>query len=110
MLRLSLKLPRERTLSRRGKRESSRMKRLVLGLLSLGLLSTQLFAANILITVDELGTGTLVNPVSGTFVFPSSLAADPGPGGLASALTYNMLNPPGLVVGDVILLESPAGL
>jgi len=35
--------------------------------------------------------------------------ADPGPGGLPNALTYNLLGPPALVAGDLILLENPAG-
>lgn len=59
----------------------------------------------ITITVDENGNGTLVNPVNGLFLLPSFVAADPGPGGLAAALTYNLLGPPGLVVGDVLLVE-----
>jgi len=67
--------------------------------------SSNALADNIVLTVDENGHGALVNPVSGTFLLPSSLAQDPGPGGLAGALTYNLLNPPGLVVGDVILTE-----
>ena len=68
--------------------------------------SSNALADNILLTVDENGNGTLVSPfVSGPLVLPSSLAQDPGPGGLAGALTYNLLNPPGLVIGDVILTE-----
>src|SRR4030095_13406744 len=31
----------------------------------------------------------------------------PGPGGNASALTYNLQNPPGLVAGDLFLFEGP---
>ena len=81
------------------------MKKLALGLLSMALLSAQLFGANIVITVDEFGNGNLVNPTSGTFVLSSSLSPDPGSGGLSSALTYNLLNPPGLVAGDLVLLE-----
>ena len=57
----------------------------------------------ILITVDEFGNGTLLNPAS--FTLPFSFLADPGPGGLASVGNYNLLNPPGLVVGDVLLFE-----
>ena len=76
----------------------------LLGLLAFG--ASKASAQNVInITVDENGHGMLVNPVSGTFVLPSSMAADPGPGGLASALTYNLLGPPGLVTGDVVLLE-----
>jgi len=67
--------------------------------------ASNVFADNIVITVDENGHGTLVNPVSGVFILPASMAADPGPGGRPSALTYNLLNPPGLVIGDVVLME-----
>ena len=67
--------------------------------------SSNAFADNIVITVDENGHGQLVNPVSGLFVLPASMAADAGPGGQSSALTYNLLGPPGLVIGDVILTE-----
>ena len=31
------------------------------------------------------------------------VAADPGPTGLPSALTYNLLGPPGLVAGDLLI-------
>lgn len=61
-------------------------------------------ATAVTITADENGNGTLVFP-TGTFVMPSTLATDPGPGGLANALTYNLLGPPSLVGGDVILSE-----
>lgn len=38
------------------------------------------------------------------------LAFDPGPGGLASALTYSGLgNPPSLVAGDVLVFEPGIG-
>ena len=63
----------------------------------------------ILITVDENGHGSLVNPSTGTFNLPGVLAPDPGPGGLASALSYNLLGPPSLVVGDVLLMEPGGG-
>jgi len=57
------------------------------------------------ITDDENGNGNLSN-TNGVFVpLPSGLAPDPGPGGLASALTYDLLSPPGLVAGDLLLLE-----
>src|ERR1700736_5643879 len=81
------------------------MKKLALGVLSIALFSAQLFGANIVTTVDEAGNGNLVNPTNGNFRLPSSLSPDPGPGGLSSALTYSLLGPPGLVVGDVLLLE-----
>jgi hypothetical protein len=40
----------------------------------------------------------------------SGMAADPGPGGLASALTYSLGTPPSLVAGDVVLLEPGLGV
>src|SRR5438034_6863170 len=67
--------------------------------------SSNAFADNIIITVDENGHGRLVNPNIGTFTLPASMLPDAGPGGQSSALTYNLLGPPGLVIGDVILTE-----
>jgi hypothetical protein len=64
---------------------------------------------SITITVDENGHGVLVNSVTGTFALPFSLQADAGPGGLAGALTYNLLSPPGLVTGDLVLQEFAGG-
>jgi len=60
---------------------------------------------NPLITVDENGHGSLVFPGSPAFAMPGVLAPDPGPGGAISALTYNLLGPPSLVAGDLILRE-----
>jgi hypothetical protein len=57
------------------------------------------------ITVDEQGHGTFTNTNGFNSTLSSSLKADPGPGGLSSVLTYDLLNPPGLVSGDVLLLE-----
>ena len=57
------------------------------------------------ITVDEQGYGTFTNTNGFNSTLSSSLKADPGPGGLSSVLTYDLLNPPGLVSGDVLLLE-----
>jgi hypothetical protein len=57
------------------------------------------------ITVDEQGHGTLTNTSGFKGTLSSSLKADPGPGGLSSVLTYDLLSPPGLVSGDVLLLE-----
>jgi hypothetical protein len=57
------------------------------------------------ITVDEQGHGTLTNTNGLTATLSSSLKPDPGPGGLSSVLTYDLLNPPGLVSGDVLLSE-----
>jgi hypothetical protein len=66
----------------------------------------QVVGGNPTITVDENGVGSLQFPGGGTFATAGVLAADPGPGGLALALTYNLLGPPGLVAGDLVLLEN----
>jgi hypothetical protein len=57
------------------------------------------------VTVDESGNGTFVFTLpAGTFPTPGVLRADPGPGGLSSALTYDLLGPhPGFVAGDLIV-------
>src|SRR5262249_44302590 len=58
---------------------------------------------------DEFGNGRGTGP-GGTVFLPGVLAFDPGPGGLASALTYSGLgNPPSLVAGDVLLSERGTG-
>lgn len=59
------------------------------------------------ITVDEDGSGTVVSPGPISVPLPGTLQADPGPGGLNSALTYGLptlgtINP---TAGDVFLLE-----
>jgi hypothetical protein len=56
------------------------------------------------IVVDEYGVGTFTNP-DGTIPLPGVLQANPGPGNLPLALTYNLLGPPGLVAGDVLIEE-----
>ena len=65
-------------------------------------------APNPLITADEYGNGTLLFPGQGPITMPSSLTNDSGPGGLSNVLTYNLLGPPSLVTGDVILTD-PVG-
>jgi hypothetical protein len=75
-------------------------------LLSLGLVghaSAQGFSVRI--TVDENGNGRLTNTNGSNSPLPASLALDLGPGGSAAALTYGLLNPPGLVSGDLLLTE-----
>jgi PEP-CTERM motif-containing protein len=66
-------------------------------------------AFSITITVDENGNGTFTNTAGFNEALPFALLPDPGPGGLASALTYNLLNPPGLTQGDLILQEIVGG-
>lgn len=62
---------------------------------------------SISISVDESGNGHFSNTGGFSSSLSSSMTADPGPGGTASALTYNLLNPPGLVAGDLFLEDSP---
>src|SRR5437660_7738407 len=57
------------------------------------------------ITLDEAGNGTLTNTAGFNSGVPFDVRPDPGPGGLSAVLFYGLLNPPGLVGGDVILLE-----
>lgn len=64
---------------------------------------------SISITVDEFGHGTFTNTTGFNATLTGSLRIDPGPGGLASALTYDLLMPPGLIAGDVELLEPTGG-
>ena len=61
--------------------------------------------ADPLITVDELGHGTTLFAGGAPFMMPFALQSDPGPGGLASVLTYDLLGPPSLVAGDVLLQD-----
>jgi hypothetical protein len=70
--------------------------------------ASALVNGNILLTVDENGHGTL-NGFVGPQALPFALQNDPGPGGLPNVLTYDMLNPPGLVAGDVLMQEGPGG-
>jgi hypothetical protein len=58
------------------------------------------------IFLNENGQGTLIFPGSSAVSFPGILAPDPGPGGLASALTYNLLGPPSLVAGDLVINDT----
>jgi hypothetical protein len=59
-----------------------------------------------IITVDEDGHGLLDFGPAGSTPMPGVLARDPGPGGLASVLTYDLLGPPALTAGDVLLRDS----
>jgi hypothetical protein len=84
------------------------MKRLAVLCLLSGSMSGALFQSalaqgNPTITVDENGAGSLVFPGGGTTPTTGALLPDPGPGGLSSALTYNLLGPPGLVAGDLLI-------
>jgi hypothetical protein len=88
---------------------TSKRRSLILRALGLTLLMAVVSFAqtppNVSIIFDENCNGTLQSP-GGLFVMPCGLFADPGPGGLPSVLFYNMLNPPGMVLGDVIIKEN----
>lgn len=58
------------------------------------------------ITVDENGNGLFTNSDGFSQNLAGFLANDPGPGGLSNVLTYSLLNPPGLVSGDVLFTEN----
>lgn len=75
--------------------------------LHIDIASAQAFSVNI--TADENGNGGITNTSGFNSALPSALLLDPGPGGLASALTYGLLNPPGLTAGDFLMLESLGG-
>src|SRR4051794_29738994 len=70
-------------------------------------LPTKLQAQNTpLITLDEKGNGSLLFSGSAPVTLTGTLAPDPGPGGKSAALTYNLLGPPGLIAGDLIVLDA----
>jgi len=62
-------------------------------------------AFTITITVDENGNGQFMNSTGFSQPLPDGLFPDPGPGGAPNALTYDLLNPPGITPGDLLLLE-----
>ena len=57
------------------------------------------------ITINEHGVGTLLFPGRLPVPLVGVLAPDPGPGGLPAALTYDLLGPPGLIPGDLLVQE-----
>src|SRR5262245_41549428 len=56
-------------------------------------------------TVDENCHGTFVGFL-GSELLACSFTTAPGPGGLVGVMTYNLLNPPQMVGGDVVIRES----
>jgi hypothetical protein len=62
------------------------------------------------ITIDENGNGLFTNSAGFNSSLPFALQTDPGPGGLTGALTYGLLNPPGLTAGDLLIDEGPGVL
>jgi hypothetical protein len=73
-------------------------------LLSITPLAQSQFSVSI--TVDENGNGTFTNTTGFNTTLSATLTNDPGPGGLPNVLTYNLLDPPGLVAGDVFMQET----
>lgn len=65
---------------------------------------------NVLITVAEDGTGSLVFGAGPSIPTAGVPGQDPGPGGLSNALIFNLLNPPSLVQGDVRMLDANGDL
>jgi PEP-CTERM motif-containing protein len=96
---------------------TNRAVQLLLALALLGCLCSPALADGVCpsITVDENGNGTLNFTTGGGCasggIFPMTgvLAPDPGPGGLPSVLTYNLLGPPSLVAGDVLMTDADCG-
>lgn len=81
---------------------------LVIGSLMLMLMiSAPAFADfSVAINFDENCNGHFSNSAGFNSALPCSMIADPGPGGQSSVMFYNLLNPPGLVTGDVLILDS----
>jgi MYXO-CTERM domain-containing protein len=85
--------------------------RLLLGFIAaLTLMAGAAFAQgpNVLISIDENGNGFL-NFGGGNIRMPWAVQNDPGPGGLPNVLTYNMLGPPSVTAGDVLLQDGVGG-
>jgi hypothetical protein len=83
-----------------------------IGISAVGLLGPQAADAqgfSVTISVDENGNGQFTNSNGFSSALPSASQADPGPGGLNNALTYGLLNPPGLTAGDVFLTNAACG-
>jgi hypothetical protein len=68
-----------------------------------GSASAQVFSVTL--EFDENCNGTISNTAGFFGALPCTFEQDPGPGGLAGVMTYNMLGPPGLVAGDLFLLD-----
>jgi hypothetical protein len=90
------------------KTEKLFMKHLLVG----SALSVLLWAANpanaqftVTISVDENCNGNLSNSAGFSSALACGLQNDPGPGGQANIVTYDLQNPPGLVSGDLLLFD-----
>ena len=88
------------------------MKKLRLAVLAAAiLLPASAFAQfSVTVHVGENCNGRLTNSAGFSGVLPCAVTADPGPGGLPNAVTYDLLNPPGLTAGDLIILEPGGGI
>jgi len=83
------------------------MKKAVLLLTLLLFMAGAAFADNYpLITVNENGQGILNFGSGNVTALVGVLQNDPGPGGLANVLTYNLLGPPSLTAGDLRLFDT----
>jgi hypothetical protein len=78
-------------------------------LLAAGALQAQVQGNNPLIPVYENGVGSLNFPGGNPIPLRCVPTSDPGPGGLSNALTCNLLGPPSLVAGDLMLQETVGG-
>jgi hypothetical protein len=79
-------------------------------LLLLCVFAASAHASIVFIGVDENGGSFANNPDLGIFSTLSfDLLPDPGPGGQASVLTFDLQGPPSLVAGDVLIFEPGSG-
>ena len=76
---------------------------LVLGVLLSGAAAYGQFSVTV--QFNENGTGYLSNTYGFNSSLPSGFVNDPGAGGFNDALFFSMLNPPGLVAGDLLLMD-----
>jgi hypothetical protein len=58
------------------------------------------------IYVDENGHGRLTNTAGFDATLAFTIGPDTGPGGLPTTLHYDLLDPPGLIAGDLLVSES----
>lgn len=93
----------------RGPRRMAFATMLLIAMVAFGFSGTAFAQFSVTITVDENGHGTLTNTNGFFGALPFALVPDPGPGGLPVTLTYDLLNPPGLTPGDVLLFDAECG-
>jgi len=67
-------------------------------------------AQNPQITADENGNATLLFPGGTPTPLPCAPTLDPGPGGLINGLFCNMLGPPDLIFGDLLIHDVDGSL